>query len=473
MKRMAIYAALGVLLALGFTGTTPQPLAARSHPKLTPAQVRTMAEEVYIYGYPLVLMGVTQKVMTNVPAPGAGRAPLNQFVHQRAFPTPESKDVVWPNADTFYSIAWLDLSLGPLVLHVPDTRGRYYLMQMLDAWTNVFAAVGKRSTGTQAGDFAITAPDWPGQLPPGVQEIHAPTNLVWIIGRIQTNGRADLAAVNALQDQIKLIPLSAYGQPYSPPREVPVVPGVDMQTPPGTQVARMPAATFFPTLAELMKTNPPSPLDAAILQTCAAIGIVPGREFDPRQLKPNMVKELDAAIKLAQEKIAVRAQHLGTVENGWVVMRRKVGAYDRDYLQRAAVAFSRLGANLPADALYPATAVDGEGQPLTGTNRYVLHFPPGETPPVNAFWSVTAYDGDGFFVPNPIHRYAIGDQDRLQFSPDGSLDLFIQHDSPGKDREANWLPVPPGPFHLVMRLYWPKAAALTGHWQPPAVTRLK
>jgi hypothetical protein len=470
MMRIAIYSAVSLLLALSFNGTRPDALEAQ---KLTLGEVRAMAEEAYIYGYPLVLMGVTEKVMTNVPAPGAGRAPLNQFVHLRAFPTPESKDVVRPNADTLDSIAWLDLSRGPLVLHMPDTRGRYYLMQMLDAWTNVFATVGKRSTGTQAGDFAITAPGWQGSLPPGVQEIHAPTDLAWIIGRIQTNGPADFTAVNALQNQITLMPLSAYGKPYSPPREVPVVPGVDMQTPPVTQVARMLAATFFPTLAQLMKTNPPSPLDAPVLIKCAAIGLVPGQDFDPGKLAPDMVKELDAAIQAAQEKITARARQLGTVENGWVVMRRKVGAYDQDYLQRAAVASYGLGANLPADALHPNTGVDSDGQPLTGANRYVLHFAKGKTPPVNAFWSLTVYDRDGFFVPNPIHRYAIGDRDKLQFNPDGSLDLFIQHDSPGKDREANWLPAPPGPFNLVMRLYWPKNAALTGAWQPPAVTRLK
>ncbi|MFA5110438.1 MAG: DUF1254 domain-containing protein [Desulfobaccales bacterium] len=470
---MGRYLSLGLLLALGFGGLAPGPLEAQSQEKSVPVEVQAVASEVYIYGYPLVLMGVTQRVMTNVPASGAGRAPLNQFVHLRAFPTPEFKEVARPNADTLYSIAWLDLTNGPMVLHVPDTQGRYYLMEILDAWTNVFAPVGKRSTGTQAGDFAISGPAWRGQLPPGVQEIRAPTNLVWIIGRIQTNGQADFAVVNALQEQFTLTPLNSFGRPYTPPSNVPVHPGIDLQTPPVTQVAEMSAATFFTTLAELMKTNPPSPLDAAILVKAAALGLVPGQDFDPGKLGPKAARYLDAAIKKGQAEIAARLNRLGTMENGWFVMRGKIGSYGTDYLTRAAVALFSLGANLPEDALYPAAKVDQNGNPLTGANRYTVHFAPGQTPPVNAFWSITMYNRDGFFVPNPIHRYAIGDRDHLKFNADGSLDLYIQHEAPGKDQEANWLPAPQGPFNLVMRLYWPKTEAIDGTWKPPAVVRLK
>jgi hypothetical protein len=429
--------------------------------------------EAYAYGYPLVLMDVTRRVMTHVSSPRETALLLNQFAHARSFPGPEIRSVVSPNVDTLYSVAWLDVSREPVVLHVPDTQGRYYLMPMLGAWTNVFASPGKRTTGTGEGDFAIVGPGWQGTLPDGVREIKAPTGMVWIIGRTQTNGNADYEPVHAIQRQYTLTPLSSFGKAYTTPTKVPVDPKVDAKTPPVNQVERMDVATFFGTMTRLMKDNPPPPADAPVVKRLASIGIVAGDEFDPGRLDGATRKGLERALKAAREKIKEPPSDVRSlIEDGWLVQRTGMGSYGANYQKRAYVALIGLGANLPQDAIYPMTRVDGDGKPLTGANRYVIHFDKGRTPPVNAFWSVTVYDMEQFLVPNPIKRYAIGDRDRLKFNEDGSLDLFVQHGSPGPEKESNWLPTLEGPFNLIMRLYWPKESMLDGSWKVPPVQRL-
>jgi len=237
---------------------------------------RDTAKDAYVYGYPLVLMDVTRAKMTNVPSSSGLAAPMGQFANVRTFPDATFVDVVSPNADTLYSSAWLDLKQERIVMSVPDTHGRYYLMPMLDAWTNVFASLGKRTTGTAKGNYAITGPGWSGALPAGVKEIKSPTNMVWIIGRTQTNGKADYAAVHAIQDKYKLTPLNAWGKPYTPPANVPIDPKIDMKAAPVDTVAAMDASTFFNRLAVLMKDNPPAAADAPMVARLASIGIVPG-----------------------------------------------------------------------------------------------------------------------------------------------------------------------------------------------------
>ena len=429
------------------------------------------AVDTYIYGYPLVIMGVTEKVMTNVPNATIDAAPINQFMHKTEFPNPEFKDVVRPNADTLYSPAWLDLSKEPIILHVPDTGGRYYLMPMLDAWTNVFVSPGKRTTGTNASDFIIEGPSWNGKVPAGVTEIKSPTNIVWILGRTQTNGVKDYDAVHAIQKQYTLTPLSSFDQSYQPPQNVPVDPTVDMTTPPVTQVNSMNAATFFNTMSTMMKDNPAAVADADMLQELAKIGITPGEPFDTSKLDTATVSILDQAVKAGLQKIVDHGQSMGTIENGWR-MNLNIGSYGTHYLDRASVAFFGLGANLPQDAIYPATSVDRQGNPLTGANKYVIHFPSDQTPPVGAFWSITMYEGKGFFVKNPIDRYAIGDRDTLVYNEDGSIDIYIQHDSP-QGHESNWLPSPQGNFDILMRMYWPQESIINGTWNPPSVEQVQ
>lgn len=430
--------------------------------------------EAVVYGFPLVIMDATRKKMSNVAMAGPTAAPVNQFSHMPQFPDASFKDVVRANVDTLYSTAWLDLSKEPIVLSVPDTHGRYYLMPMLDAWTNIFASPGKRTTGTRPGHYAITGPGWAGSLPAGMKPLRSPTNLVWIIGRTQTNGPKDYAAVHAVQRQYQLTPLSAFGKPYTPPPAA-VDPTVDMRLAPAEAVAKMGSAAFFDTLAALMKDNPPPPADAPVLAKLAKIGIVPGQPFDPAKLDPALAKGLEQSLPAALEKLTAASKQAGTPINGWRIPSMKLADFGTDYGTRAVVALIGLGANLAADAVYPSAFVDGEGQPLNGANRYVLHFAKGEEPPVRAFWSVTMYDPGSFFVPNPANRYAVSSWMPFKRNADGSLDLFIQADPPGQAKTANWLPAPKGEFNLTMRMYWPNDQApsvLDGTWKPPALKQV-
>jgi hypothetical protein len=441
---------------------------------VTADEAEKIAVDAYIYGYPLVLMNVTKKVTTNVPKAEGGNAPVNQFCHLRAFPDYTFTDVVSPNADTLYSFAWLDLESEPIVLSVPDVGKRYYLMPLLDAWTNVFASPGTRITGNRKGDFAVVGLGWKGKLPVGIQEIKSPTNMVWLIGRTQTDGKQDYANVHAIQDQYLLTPLSAWGKLYTPPANMPVEAEIDMKTPPVDQVAGMDAATFFTRLNALMKDNPPAAADKNALKRFAAIGVEPGEPFDLKSQDQAVAKSLEQAVRAAQAKIVAEAgKSHGKIVNGWQVMKN-TGSYGTDYLWRAVVALIGLGANLPEDAIYPHATADAAGQPLTGAHRYVVRFPKGQLPPVGAFWSLTVYNARQAFVQNPLNRYAIGDRDKLMFNEDGSLTLYIQHDSPGKENESNWLPAPADSFNVLMRLYRPRKEALDGTWKmPPIEQRVK
>jgi len=429
--------------------------------------------EAVAYGFPLVIMDATCRKLSNVATAGAMAAPINQFANMPEFPDASFKDVVRANVDTLYSSACLDLSKEPMVLSVPDTKGRYYLMPMIDAWTNIFASPGKRTTGTRAGHFAITGPGWTGTLPAGVQQLKSPTNMVWIIGRTQTNGPKDYAAVHAIQKQYRLTPLSAFGKPYTPPAGT-VDPSVDMKLAPVEAVARMGTKAYFNAMAALMKDNPPPAADAPVLAKLARIGIVPGEKFDPAKLDPAVAKGLEKALTVALEKLTAASKETGAPVNGWRVPPMVLGNFGTDYGARAVVALVGLGANLPADAVYPSAFVDGEGQTLNGANRYVLHIDKGQEPPVQAFWSVTMYEPESFFVPNAINRYAVSSWMPFKRNADGSLDLYLQADSPGKDKEANWLPAPKGEFNVTLRMYWPSdkpPSIVDGSWKPPALRK--
>lgn len=431
--------------------------------------------EAVVYGLPLVIMDITRAKTTNVAKPDGFAAPVNQFVNVRAFPDASFKGVVRANVDTLYSSAFLDLSAEPIVLSVPDTHGRYYLMPMLDAWTNVFASPGKRTTGVKAGNFAITGPGWQGALPKGVTELKSPTNMVWIIGRTQTNGPKDYPAVHKIQDGYKLTPLSAFGKPYAPP-EGKVDSNVDMNTPPVEQVRKMSAEAFFNRMAALLKSNPPPASDAPILEKLKTIGVAPGERFELAKLDPAVAKGLERSVAVALEKLQAASEETGAPVNGWRVPPMILGDYGSNYGARAVVALIGLGANLPQDAVYPSAFVDGDGKTLNGANKYVIRFDKDSLPPVKAFWSVTMYNPESFFVANSINRYAISSWMPLKKNKDGSLDLYLQHDSPGKDREANWLPANDKDFNVTLRMYWPKDKApsiIDGSWKPPAVKRVQ
>lgn len=445
---------------------------AKEEVALSDKEAQTLATEAYIYGYPLVTMDMTRRVMTNVATAEATRGPMGQFVNVREYPNASFKDVTAPNADTLYSAAWLDLSKEPYIIHLPDEKGRYYLMPMLSGWTEVFAVPGTRTTGTQAHDYAIVGPNWKGTLPKGVTELKSPTNMVWILGRTYCSGTPeDYKAVHAIQDKYKLTPLSFYGKSYTAPKGT-VDSSIDMKTPVRDQVNALDAPTYFKKLAELMKDNPPAKEDAPMVAKLAKLGIIPGQDFDLTKAEQNVAKALHQSVKSAQTMIMAHEKKAGVDKNGWL-FSTKTGNYGTDYLQRAFVTAIGLGANKPQDAIYPTTTVDKAGKKLNGANQYVMHFAKGQMPPVKGFWSLTMYNDQFFFIENALNRYNLSSRSAFKKNGDGSIDLYIQHESPGKDKEANWLPAPEGNFNLMLRFYWPKEEIINGKWTIPAVEKVK
>jgi hypothetical protein len=428
--------------------------------------------EAFIYFYPLVTMDLTRRQLTNIEAGKVpARGPMNTFAHLRAFPRADFKEVVRPNFDTLYSSSWLDLSKGPVVVSVPDTEDRYYLLPMIDMWTDVFAVPGKRTSGTKAEDFVVLPPSWSGDLPKGLSVIQAPTPYVWIIGRTQTNGPADYAAVHKVQDGFTIVPLAEWKKPAVPVKVV-IDPAVDMKTPPLDQVNHMPADEYFSYAAELLKVNAPHITDWSTIARLKRIGLEPGKSFDFKQLDPALQEALRKAAKDALQIMREKLPTLARVFGGWQMNTDSMGVYGNFYLKRAIVAMVGLGANQPEDAIYPLNVADADGKPLMAEHDYVLHFSKENLPPVEAFWSITMYDQAGFQVANPIDRFAIGDRDSLRYNADGSLDIYIQHANPGGAFEANWLPAPEkGPLGITMRLYAPTLEALDGRWVPPPARR--
>lgn len=429
-----------------------------------------LAVQAYIFGYPLVTMEMTRRIITNVAEPGGVRGPMGHIIKARSYPDASFRDVTAPNADTLYTNAFFDVGKEPWVLSIPDMKGRYSLMPMLDGWTTVFQVPGKRTTGTGAQTYAITGPGWKGTLPKGIKEYKSPTSIVWLLGRIYCSGTPeDYAAVHKLQDDFKLVPLSAYGKPYTPPSGQ-VDSSLDMVTSVRDQVNRMDAVSYFTLLCELMKTNPPSRADSAHVAKFERIGIVPGKDFEQSKLNADFSSRVP---KTAVDKIMQHYEALKN-EDGWS-FTTNTGIYGTDYLMRALITAIGLGANRPQDAIYPISKVDAQGHPYNGSNKYVMRFPKGHLPPVQGFWSLTMYDDEYFFVDNPLNRYSISPRQNLQVNPDGSTDLYIQKDSPGKDKESNWLPAPAGKFLLMLRTYWPREAdpsIIDGTWSIPAVRKV-
>jgi hypothetical protein len=458
MQERILLVATAVLAA-----AAPQPS------KLSPSEASAIADRAYTYAYPLVLMEFTRRA-------GAGAAPAsvtestNRFNHLAEFPNAKFRAVIRPNADTLYSSAWLDVSKEPVLLHVPDTKDRYYLMQLMDAWTETIAAPGKRTSGTGEGWFAIVGPDWKGTLPARAQRIAATTNMLWLLGRTQTNSAADYPFVHAIQKGYTLMPLRLYpdGPPASsaPPPARPAAGGAR----PPIQVERLDIEEFFRIFAELLAANPPHADDGAMVRDLARLGIVPGKPFDASSLGAEQRKALREGAAVAAGRLAKLTGALARPgPTGWTGGAGNVGRYGADYQARANVARIGLGANPPEDAVYLHCDVDAASQALTGAKRYLIHYEKSQLPPVRAFWSTTVYNDDGYFTENALNRYAIGDRDALKYNADGSLDLYLQHSSPGSAMESNWLPTPEGAFNLSLRLYWPKDEILGGKWIPPAV----
>lgn len=419
--------------------------------------------QAYLYGYPLVIMDVTRSQAAS------SVGPENQLRRVRQFPDASFKGVVRPNVDTLYTTAFIDMAQGPWVFEMAPNNKRYEVMPFMDAWTNVFAAPGTRISGTDGGKFMLAGPNWRGTVPQGMRLLQSPTRIVWLIGRTQTNGAADYPLVHRLQDGVTLHRWSdgvTHGAAVQPAWQA----GAEPVSPPFHQVQTLSTEAFFTRLVELMVDNPPPAADGPILAEMSRLGITPGQPLR-WSLRDSWCISLGRWV--ADFKLARELKKPRQLVRGWSAPPLNLGQYGIDYATRAGVAMVGLGANLPADAIYPNAQVDGQGAALDGSHRYRLHFRAGELPPVRAFWSVTAYGADDYLIDNPIQRYALGDRDPLVFNGDGSLDLWIQADEPASDKKNNWLPVKTGERFLInARLYWPRDVALDGRWGMPTVERL-
>jgi hypothetical protein len=413
-----------------------------------------LATTGFVFGYPLV---VTERTLQTF-APVVG---VNRPFTQRARSNATSRTVVAPNADTLYAIAVLDLRSGPLLLTVPDIEDRYHTFQLLDAWTESFAYLGTRVTGGKGGTWVLVPPGYEGALPDGTPRIDVPTPQAFLLGRVLVYDDADVANVTALTAQLTIRPLDpaapptpALGAPAGPPADT----GND-------------GLAFWDQLGDALAVDPPT-TDAqrALLAQLAALGVGPGLHPSTEVADPDVRAALEAGIVRGQERIAHAADATEPVD-GWR-FRTDIGTYGDALDTRAAVARNGWGANVPAEAVYPSADADATGAPLDGTHGYRIHFAGDALPPVRAFWSLTLYGPDRFFVENPLHRYALGDRSPgLAYGADGALDLYVGG-TPPPGLESNWLPAPAGPFSLILRLYLPDDAILDGRWVPPPIERL-
>jgi len=467
LKRFST-AVLAIVAALGAVPCMAQPA------KSSTSQV---AEEAFIYGFPMVMnYAIFNQYFLDKSSPEY-KAPPNQLYNTARVYTPKDTAVVTPNSDTPYSFVGMDLRAEPFVICNPEIeKSRYFSLQLIDMYTFNYGYAGSRTTGNGAGCVMIAGPSWKGEKPAGINRVFQ-SETEFSIGLIRTQlfNPADIENVKKIQAGYRALPLSKFQNLPAPPAPPAIAwPKIDKKTA---------AADPFGYLNFLLTFCPPvgpAEVEKPMRGRFATIGVEAGKPFDIAKLSPAQKADLEAGMKNGIEKIKADTDHLGLDENGWRVATKAFGdrkAYAGDYTRRAAAAMAGIYGNDAAEALYPMLAADSDGnKPDTGKNRYTLTFPAGQLPPANAFWSVTMYDGKTqLLIDNPINRYLINSPmlPGMKKNPDGSLTLYLQKDSPGKDRESNWLPAPNGPAYIVMRLYWPKKEALEGTWKPPAAQRVK
>jgi hypothetical protein len=432
-------------------------------------QAFALGVQAYIWAYPLVVSAATAEAVTHTdkPLPNA-HAPFNSLGHVAKLFTAADKDVVSSNVDTVYSSAFLDLKQGAALISVPASGERYYSLMLEDAYTNVFGYIGSRATGNKAGDYMIVGPGWDGKTPPGANVIESPTSLVWVIGRTMVDGQEDLPNVAAFQQQLNLVmvPPAVDSTPIKQRWNLTTKPGLV----PVKQVEALDWESYYYWTGQLMKDNPPPVADSALYSQFEAIGISSENGFQSGALSEatkNGLAEGFAAGNRIVKRDTLKSG--GTEINGWAY-NLGAGQWGQNYNLRAAIAMRSLGQNIAAEALYMNTREDARQQTLNGSKDYTLTFSKDQLPPVNAFWSITMYNAENFFVDNHIDRYAISNRNEgLKTNPDGSLTIYIQQADPGTDKTSNWLPAPADNFRLSMRLYVPKQIILEGKWQPPAL----
>jgi hypothetical protein len=437
-------------------------------------QAYALGVQAYIWGYPMVVMQKSRDAMTkggDAPVTpdvfnktGKLFAPVNQVANAWDMLGPNFSAVQSANSDTQYSITWYDSSKEPYVLHLPDAKGRFYTYQFIDAWTNNYHYASTRTRGSQEQNYALVAPGWTGRLPKGVTRVDSPTPTGFIIGRWFVASESDVAAVNAIQRQVTMTPLSSYGRAYNPPR---------VKLEPARKYTG--DLAFFEQLGDTLVLNGAPAADAGLLGLLKNIGLTTDHGFDPSVLSDDEKKALARAVADGESMLAAKAASMGKDVNGWQLSPVLDEYFGDSYLFRAAIGYQAMFVNTPIEAYYPAVFKDADGKVLDGsTGKYTITFAKGKTPPVGAFWSVTMYDAKKrLMVENSINRYKIGSADKLQAGADGSTTIYVQADSPGKDKQSNWLPAPKEPFYMLLRMYLPDIEVLNGQYEIPAVELAK
>jgi len=462
-------------LVLGLTTTA---MAAEKNAVLTPdeaiaKQAYALGVQAYIWGYPMVVMQKSRDAMTlagDAPVTpeqfsktGQFFAPVNQVGTAWGMLGPKFSAVQSGNSDTLYSVTWFDSSKEPYVLHIPDAMGRYYTYQFIDAFTNNFHYASTRTEGSQDQRYALVAPGWKGKLPEGVVRVDCPTPTGFIIGRWFVKDENDVAAVNALQKQVTMTPLSSYGNEYTPPK---------VNVKPAKKYTG--DLAFFEQLGDTLVINGAPASDAGLLGLLKNIGLTVDRGFDASGLSDEEKKALAQAVTEGNAMLAAKSASMGKEVNGWQLSPVLDEYFGNNYLFRAAIGYQAMFVNTPIEAYYPGVFLDASGNTLDGsTGKYTMTFDKGETPPVGAFWSTTLYDAKKrLMTENSINRYKIGSADKLKTDTDGATTLYIQNESPGKDKESNWLPAPNEPFYMLFRMYLPDIEVLNGQYELPGVVRV-
>ena len=474
--KQSVTAVLCTALILGLSAST---IAAEKKAALTPDEARAkqayaIGVQAYIWGYPMVVMQKSRDAMTkggDAPVTpdvfnqsGLLFAPVNQVANAWGMLGPKFSAVQSGNSDTQYSVTWFDSSKEPYILHLPNANGRYYTFQFIDAFTNNFHYASTRTMGSQEQAYALVAPGWAGKLPEDVIRVDTPTSTGFIIGRWFVASEKDVTAVNTLQKQVTMTPLSEYGKSYTPPK-VPVIPAK-------TYTGDL---AFFEQLGDTLVLNGAPAVDAGLLGLLKNMGLTLHHGFDPSGLSDAEKMALAQAITDGNAMLAAKSASMGKEVNGWQLSPVLSEYFGTNYLFRAAIGFQAMFVNTPIEAYYPGVFKDTDGKTLDGSSgKYTMTFAKGKTPPVGAFWSTTMYDAKKrLMTENAINRYKIGSADNLKTNADGSTTIYIQNTSPGKDKESNWLPAPNEPFYMLFRMYLPDIEVLNGQYVLPGVVKSK
>ena len=460
-----------VVLCLAAAWAAP----ATAAPPLDTGQARDIAADAYVYAYPLVLMDVARRVQTNVQAPDmsfGGGAPVNRFTHMSRSADPLLHGLPYPDVDTLWSLLWFDVSKEPLLVEIPDARGRYYSVTLADMWSDVFAAPGSRTAQDGLRVVAIVAPDWHGKLPKPAEMLRAPTSAGLLRLRVAYRGLSDLGAAQGFQMAMEATPLSRWGKKTVPPEGAFDV--ALSRRAPVEQVGEMKAQDFFSAFAELAARYPPHAGDDPMLQRMARLGLAPGQRFDLARLSPDLRAAVEAGVLRGQASVRSPVQPRPRGGDAWRMPDRRLGSYGTDYALRARASRVQIAMPLPEDEIVLRAAADSDGRLLDGSFRYEVRFDRGQLPPADAFWSMTLYNDRRELFDNPVNLYAVGSRHPLIPAADGTSTVYVQYAQPAGEQVRNWLPAPQGGrFTLMLRVYQPREDAVEGLWRPPSIRRIQ